>query len=185
MFWSDLRQSFGITSCCSLDTQSAYSDVYLENSGEVLPKFCPDRIGAWKLTHIRIREGSGQLCSATLGKIFLARVFPCLSSVVTRDPREPISLGRATLVPPLLASDCRTSSKHRATPKPCASRCTVPAPHAEPGRRISTWEAVRHQAAWEAATRYKYGLTGCVGSLSFPPGTNALISTRSKNIWFE
>jgi hypothetical protein len=53
--WSDLRQSFGITSCCSLDTQSPYSDVYLENSGEVLSKLCLDRIGAWKLTHIRFR----------------------------------------------------------------------------------------------------------------------------------
>jgi hypothetical protein len=52
---SDLRQSFGITSCCYLDTQSPDSDVYLENNGEVLPKFCLDRIGAWKLTHIRIR----------------------------------------------------------------------------------------------------------------------------------
>jgi hypothetical protein len=55
MFGSDLRQSFDITSCCSLDAQSPYSDVYLENSGEVLPKFCLDQIGAWKLTHIRIR----------------------------------------------------------------------------------------------------------------------------------
>jgi hypothetical protein len=55
MSWFDLRQSFGITSCCSLDTQSLYSDMYLENNGEVLPKFCLDRIGAWKLTHIRIR----------------------------------------------------------------------------------------------------------------------------------
>jgi hypothetical protein len=52
MSWSDLRQSFGITS--SLDTQSPYSDVYLENIGEVLPKFCLDRIRAWKLTHIWI-----------------------------------------------------------------------------------------------------------------------------------
>jgi hypothetical protein len=128
MFWSDLRQSFGITSCCSLDTQSAYSDVYLENSEEVLPKFCLDRIGAWKLTNIRIREGSGQLCSATLGKICLAWVFPGLSSVVARDPREPISVGRATSVPPPAASDRRTSAKHRATPKPCAGRCTVACP---------------------------------------------------------
>jgi hypothetical protein len=110
MFWSDLRQSFGITSVCSLDTQPAYSDVYLENSEEVLPKFCLNRIGAWKLTHIRIREGPGQLCSATLGKICLARVFPGLSSVVPREPREPISLRRATSVPPLAASDRRTSA---------------------------------------------------------------------------
>jgi hypothetical protein len=50
---SDLRLSFSITS--SLDTQSPYSDVYLENTGEVLPKFCVGRIGAWKLTHIWIR----------------------------------------------------------------------------------------------------------------------------------
>ena len=26
--------------CCSRDTQSPFRDVYLENSGEVLPKFC-------------------------------------------------------------------------------------------------------------------------------------------------
>jgi hypothetical protein len=56
MSWSDQRQSFGITSCCSMDTHSPYSDVYLENSGEVLPNFCLNQIGAWKLTHIRIRE---------------------------------------------------------------------------------------------------------------------------------
>jgi hypothetical protein len=76
-----------------------------------------------------------------------------------------------------------TSTAPRLSPAPAAA--PVPAPHAEPGRRISTWEAVRHQAAREAATGYKYGLTGCVGSLSFPPGTNALISTMRKNIQYE
>jgi hypothetical protein len=75
------------------------------------------------------------------------------------------------------------STAPRLSPAPAAA--PVPAPHAEPSRRISTWEAVRHWAAQEAATRYKYGLTGCVGSLSVPPGTSALISTRSKNIHYE
>jgi hypothetical protein len=75
------------------------------------------------------------------------------------------------------------STAPRLSPPPAAT--PVPAPHSEPGRRISTWEAVRHRAAREAATRYKYGLTGCVGSLSVPPDTNALIGTMNKNIQYE
>jgi hypothetical protein len=40
MLHSDLRQSFDITSLFSPDTYSPYQDMYLENRGEVLPKFC-------------------------------------------------------------------------------------------------------------------------------------------------
>jgi hypothetical protein len=40
MFCSDLGQSFEPPSRCSLVTQSPFYDVYLENIGEVLSKFC-------------------------------------------------------------------------------------------------------------------------------------------------
>jgi hypothetical protein len=40
MVYSDLGPSFGFTFLLFSGTQSPLQDVYLENSGEVLPKFC-------------------------------------------------------------------------------------------------------------------------------------------------
>jgi hypothetical protein len=40
MVYSDPRQSFGTTSLLFSGYTLPFKDMYLENSGEVLPKFC-------------------------------------------------------------------------------------------------------------------------------------------------